>query len=153
MKPYTFTFRTLTTLGALCVAAVCANAAIVWDLNPNNENNRVNSSAQVFTSSGYQIIARGYDNNAGTGTPSELFFKNEAEVNGAMESGLGLRNAYQQELFTSGGGPADFIQLDLTSILSQGFNTGQIAVTSVQDGEGFQLFGSNTKGLLGSAIT
>jgi hypothetical protein len=157
MKLFTLNYRGFTTLGALCAAAFlgasAANAAIVWNLNPNDQNTSVGSSSQVFTSSGYQITATGYDNNAGIGTATDLFFKNEADINGARETGLGLTNAYQHELFAGGNGPADFIQLDLRSILSQGFNTGQISVTSVQDGEGFQLFGSNTQGTLGSAIS
>lgn len=157
MKIPTLNYRAFSSLAALCAAAFVgassASAAIVWNLNPNDQNTSVGSSSHVFTSSGYQITARGYDNNAGTGTPSELFFKSEADINGAKETGLGLTNAFQHELFQGNTGPADFIQLDLTAILLQGFNSGQIAVTSVQDGEGFQLFGSNTQGLLGTAIS
>lgn len=157
MKILTSNCRALTTFGALCAAAFLgassAQAAIVWDLNPNDQNASVGSSSHVFTSSGFQLTARGYDNNAGTGTLSELFFKNEQDIDEARESGLGLTNAFQHELFKGTNGPADFIQLDLRAILLQGFNTGQISVTSVQAGEGFQLFGSNTQGLLGTAIT
>jgi hypothetical protein len=151
------THRAVTTLGALCAAAFLgassASAAVVWDLNPNDQNGSVGSSSHVFTSSGYQITARGYDNKGGVGSATDLYFKDQQDIGEARESGLGLTNAYQQELFTNGGNPADFIQLDLRSILAQGFNSGQISVASVQDGEGFQLFGSNAQGILGTAIT
>jgi hypothetical protein len=69
-----------------------------------------------------------------------------------VESGLGLANASQFELYRGTNGPADFIQLDLRMILSQHFTNGQIAVGSLQSGEGFQLFGSNSQGVLGTAI-
>ena len=47
----------------------------------------------------------------------------------------------------------NFIQLDLSSILSQGFTNGMIAVSSLQNGESFQLFGSNFQGVLGTSIS
>ena len=157
MKLITLNYRAFTTFGALCAAALLgastAKAAIVWDLNPSDQNASVGSNEHVFTSSGYQITAAGYDNNNGIGTATDLFFKNQQDIGEARESGLGLTNAYQNELFVGSHGPADFIQLDLSKILSQGFNSGSISVASVQDGEGFQLFGSNTKGVLGTAIS
>lgn len=157
MKILSLNHRTLTTFGAFCAAtllgASSASAAVVWNLNPNDQNISVGSSSHVFTSSGSQITARGYDNNGGIGTPSELFFKSEADIGDAKETGLGLTNAFQRELFHGSTAPADFIQLDLTAILLQGFNSGQVSVTSVQNGEGFQLFGSNTQGTLGTAIS
>lgn len=143
--------RTLALFAALGLAA-SANAAIVWDLNPDNKNGPTGQTAITFTSNTYQITARGYDNFGGEGQPSELAFKHETEINGAVESGLGLANASQFELYAGPNGPADFIQLDLRSILSLSATNGQIAVGSLQDGEGFQLFGSNFQGVLGTAI-
>ena len=141
------------TFGVGCAFAVStAGAAIVWDLNPNDQHAPVGSSTQVFTSNGFDITARGYVNNGGEGTSAELFFKNRPPSEGASEVGLGLVNSAHNELNANTAGPLEFIQLDLRSILAQGATNGQIAVASLQNGEGFQLFGSDFQGVLGIAI-
>ncbi len=134
-------------------AASTALSAVVWDLNPNNQHGNVGSSSFVFNSGGQQITARGYDNSAGQGVGRELFFKNRPPDGGANESGLGLVGTPHNELTSSANGTiANFIQLDLRSILTQGAFGGQIAVTSLQNGEGFRLFGSDVQGSLGTAL-
>src|SRR6266550_7324654 len=45
--------------------AVSSNAAVVWDLNPSDQNAPVGSSSHTFTSSGYSITAYGFDNHSG----------------------------------------------------------------------------------------
>lgn len=142
--------RMLALVAALGLTA-SANAAIVWDLNPNDVEGSAGSPTQTFTSSGFQITARGYDNNGGTGTFHDLNYKFETNIDGAIEQGLGLAGTPHNEL-NAGSPTPNFIQLDLRSILSQGFTNGQIAVASLQSGEGFQLFGSNAQGTLGTAI-
>lgn len=138
-------------LGAF--TATSSSGSIVWDLNPANANGSAGSNTQVFTSGGFQITARGYDDNAGFGTAHDLFFKNIPPINGAGEHGLGLTDTPNNELqLTAQGAVANFIQLDLTSILMQGFVNGQVKVGSVQGGESFQLYGSNTQGTLGTPI-
>lgn len=128
-------------------AATSAWSAVVWTFNPTSANAPVGSTSRTYTSSGFQIIARAYDNP--TNTPHALYFKNEAPYNGAIETGLGLVNTASNE-FNSG--PLNYLQLDLRSILGLGFTNGQIKVGSLQNGEGFQLFGSNVQGTLGTAI-
>jgi hypothetical protein len=157
MKTFASTRRWAATLRALGLASVLAassaGAAVVWDLNPDRQHGPTGSDTQVFTSDGFQITARGYTNNGGTGVPAELFFKNRPPSGGAVEIGLGLAASPHNELNGSADGPLNFIQLDLRSIISQGFTNGQIAVGSLQNGESFQLFGSNAQGMLGTAIT
>jgi hypothetical protein len=68
-----------------------------------------------------------------------------------MEVGLGLVNSPHNE-FNFGDPLPNFLQLDLRSILALGFTDGMIKVASLQQGEGFQLFGSNQQGVLGTAI-
>ena len=150
----TRTWGKLICAGALsCVlAASTAGAAVIWDLNPNRLQGPIGSSQFTFTSDGAQITARGYTNVNGTYQAAELFFKNRPPEGGAMEIGLGLANSPHNEI-NAGNPPPNFIQLDLRSILSQGFTNGQIAVSSLQNGEGFQLFGSNMQGVLGTAIS
>ena len=148
--------RSLAKLTAVCaaslLAASSASAAIVWDLNPDDQNAAIGTT-QTFTSSGYEITARGYINNGGEGTPTELYFKDKDDSGGASEHGLGLAYSPHNELNGGSPDPANFIQLDLRSILSQGFTNGQIAVASLQEGESFQLFGSDIEGQLGVAIS
>jgi hypothetical protein len=140
-----------TALGCI-VAASTASAAVIWDLNPNDQHAAVGSSQFTFTSQGAQITARGYTRVNNEYQNAELFFKNRPPDGGATEVGLGLALSPHNEI--NAGTPfPNFIQLDLRSILSQGFTNGQIAVASLQNGESFQLFGSNSQGVLGSAIT
>jgi hypothetical protein len=142
----------LTIVAAGCVlAASSASAVVVWNLNPSNLHGPIGSSSFTFTADGANITARGYTNVNGTYQPAELFFKNRPPDGGAMEIGLGLANSPHNEI-NAGNPPPNYIQLDLRSILSQGFTNGQIAVSSLQNGEGYQLFGSNMVGVLGTAI-
>jgi hypothetical protein len=139
-----------------CVVALTATSAwatvVTWELNPNGTNGNVGSSSLDLTQSGFTITARGYDNVAGTDTLHQLFFKNQPDSAGGSERGLGLVGTLDNELQTSGGTPSNYIQLDLRSILAQGLGSFQISVGSVQPGESFLLFGSNTQGTLGTQI-
>ncbi len=122
---------------------------VTWNLNPSGANADVGSSSLSYTVSGYTITARGYDNSGGIGTAHDLFFKN----GGGDEIGLGLVNTVNNELqVDSSGTPLQFIELDLRSILSQGFTNGKIEIGSVQSGESFNLYGSNTLGTLGTEL-
>ena len=145
--------KTLSVIGVSCIlAASSASAAVIWNLNPNNQHGPIGSSSFTFTSEGAQITARGYTNVGGQYQAAELFFKNRPPEGGALEVGLGLAHSPHNEI-NAGTPPPNFIQLDLRSIISQGFTNGQIAVSSLQNGESFQLFGSNMMGALGTAIT
>lgn len=135
--------------GSVALVASSAQATVVtWNLNPSSLNQAVGSSSQPYTVSGYTITAYGYDNSGGTGTLHELFYKN----GGPDETGLGLTNTLDNELQVVSGTPAQFIQLNLTSILAAGFINGQIEISSVQSGEAFNLYGSNTLGMLGTKL-
>src|ERR1700716_1102732 len=131
-----------------CIAALTACSAwatlVTWELNPNNTNGAVGSSSLDLTQSGFTITARGYDNVSGPDTLHQLFFKSGGPIGGGTEHGLGLVGTLDNELQTSGGIPSNYIQLDLRSILGQGFGNFQVSVGSIQAGESFLLFGSNT---------
>lgn len=128
---------------------VSAQASIVWDLNPNQQNTPVGSSSHTYTNSGFSITAYGFDNNAGIGTAHELFYKSIPEIGGATETGLGLTNTLSNELQTG----LHFIQFDFTSALAAGMMNGQLSVGSIQQGESFAIFGSNTLGTLGTQVS
>ena len=136
----------------LTVAAASSSwAAVVWDLNPNDLNGPVGSNTQLFTSDGFSITARGFDNNNGIGTPRELYFKNQPPSGGAVEFGLGLVTPHN-EINAGPNGPLNFIQFDVTAILAAGMFNGQISVGSLQAGESFSIYGSNTVGTLGTQL-
>ncbi len=151
----------------VCAATFAASSAwatlVTWELNPGNLNQNVGSSSRSYTISGLvglpggqtsaTITARGFDNVAGTDTPHDLFYKSTGPIGGGSEHGLGVVGTFDNELgLNSDGSPAQYIQLDLRSILGQGFTGGEIEVGSVQSGESFRIFGSNTQGTLGTQL-
>ncbi len=144
-----FDIGTFFALVSTVVFAAPSLAAVVWDLNPEpRQHAPAGSSSLVYTSDGHSITAYGFDNNAGFGTPHELFYKNIPEINGAVEFGLGLTNTPSNEIQPG----LHFIQFDFTAALAAGMALGQISVGSVQPGELFAFFGSNTLGTLGTQV-
>ena len=142
-------FRRFAIATAILFAGVVASqAAVVWDLNPNDQNAPVGSSSRTYTSSGFTITAYGFDNHAGIGTAHELYYKHENVIGGAVESGLGLTNTPHNELQAG----LHFIQFDFTAALAAGMFNGQLSVGSIQEGESFSIFGSNTLGTLGTQV-
>jgi hypothetical protein len=137
---------------ALCAFAFAlfvstAGAGLVtWYLNPSNLNQSLGSPSHTYTVAGSSITAYGFSAENSLAT---LYYKAEPPNTGANETGLGLRDSPFHEL---NAGAGNFIQFDLTSILSAGFLNGQIAVASLQSGEGYKIFGSNTLGVLGTEI-
>ena len=147
--------KTVLALCFLSAFAVASAQAVVvtWDFNPGNQNADVGSGTNSYTQSGYNLTVRGYDNVAGADTLHELHYKSENPNGGAMERGLGLVGTPSNEFTLDGtGAPATYLQLDLRSILSQGFTNGMIQVASLQAGEGYALFGSNSMGQLGTQL-
>lgn len=133
----------------LCMLFAASSwGAIVWDLNPSNQNAPVGSSSRTYTVSGFSITAYGFDNHSGVGTLHELYYKNIMEIGGAVERGLGLVGTPNNELQVG----LHFIQFDFTAMLAAGMFNGQISVGSVQAGESFAIFGSNTLGTLGTQV-
>ncbi len=145
----------LAAISSLCAfTAAPASATVIWELNPDKLNAPAGSTTLAYTSEGYTITASGYDNNGGIGTATELFYKSVGPFNGASETGLGVANTRNHELRrgSTASNPFDFIQFDLTSILSAGATSGAISVASVQSGESFTLWGSNVAGTLGTQL-
>ena len=145
----------LAAAAVICAAITgTASATIVWELNPNNQNGAVGATSQTYTSQGQSITAYGFNNNGGTGTPQELFFKSVTPINGGSEIGLGVTNTFDNELQAGSpsSNPFDFIQFDLTSVIKAGATNGSVTVASIQAGEAFAIYGSNTLGALGSQL-
>lgn len=136
-------------MGALILIAASARATVVWDLNPSDQNAPVGGSSHTFTNSGFSITAYGFDNNAGVGTPHDLYYKNLAPIDGAVETGLGLVNTPGNEIQAN----LHFIQFDFTAAIVAGMFNGELSVGSIQAGESFTIFGSNTLGTLGTQVS
>jgi hypothetical protein len=147
--------RWATAIAAMAVAAVfaatSASATIVWNFNPNGLQQPAGTDTLTFNQGGIDLTVRGYALQGGNYVGAELFYKNRPPDGGANEFGLGLANSPHNEI--NWGDPyPNFMQLDLRAILAAGLTDGMIRVTSLQAGEGFQLFGSNQQGVLGTAI-
>src|SRR6476620_6027676 len=130
-------------------AMASARATVIWDLNPTDANAPVGSSSHTYTNSGFSITAYGFDNHSGIGTAHDLFYKSVAEIGGGTESGLGLTNTGHNELQPG----LHFIQFDFTAALAAGMFNGQLSVGSIQPGESYTIFGSNTLGTLGTQVS
>ncbi len=129
------------------LGASSASASMVA-LNPTAANAPVGSSTITYPFETTFFTATGFDNDGGIGAARELFFKNNSG-----DLGLGLVGTLHNELQTrSDGAPVNFIQLDLSAILGQDFINGQIKVGSVESGEAFRLYGSNSAGKLGTEL-
>lgn len=139
-------------LSAFAIAS--ANAIVVtWDFNSGNQNGNAGANTLTYTQSGYNLTVRGYDNVPGTDTLHELYYKNESMSGGAMERGLGLAGVPSNEFgVDANGNPSNYLQLDLRSILLAGATNGMIQVASLQAGESYTIFGSNSLGQMGTQL-
>jgi hypothetical protein len=92
--------------------------------------------------SGYTVTASGYFTSS-TSSPSDNLY---VKTSGGDENGLGLVSEdSDHEINTN-----QFIQLNLSSLANAGFTGGTLTIGSVQSGEGYSIFTSNTAGVLGS---
>ena len=133
----------------LVLACASAHAALVtWDLNPTAANGPVGASSYTFDSSGFSITAFAFDRVSGPDTPHQLWFKDDS-----TDHGLGVADTLHNELQVGPNGPLQYIQFDLSSILSLGFTDGKVKVSSVDLGEAFDIYGSNTLGQLGTKLS
>ena len=141
--------RTLAALCFLCVfAASSAWATVVtWNFNSNAAEGAVGSTSQTFTSSGYSITANGFTV-GNPCTPLGLYYKSS----GADLPGLGVVSTSDHQLQGNGLYPTTFIQLDVSSIVAQGFTDGKIQIGNVYGTETFVIYGSSSLGDPGTQI-
>ena len=108
----------------------------------------VGSNTESFTSGLYTVTAYGFDN--GTNTPAHnLYNKNS----GGGETGIGLVSTLDNELSLKAGGStyANFIQLDVSQV-EKVLASATISIGSVTGPEKYDLYGSNTLGVIGSLL-
>jgi hypothetical protein len=94
--------------------------------------------SHTYTSDGVMIIAYG----RGPSGAIKLYGKN----NGGDEEGLGLVGV-SHEIQTY-----NFVQLDLANFWAQGFTAVTMSMGSVQSGESWNIYGSNSLGTLGTLL-
>jgi len=102
-------------------------------------------TSQAYSVNGLTITAYGYENYGGGYVPSKLYGKK----NGGDENGLGIADTSSDHEITT----SSFIQLDLGNVIAAGASGAQMAVGSVQNGESYNIYGSNTKGQLGTLLS
>ncbi|MGI8438174.1 MAG: hypothetical protein ACR2NX_14965 [Chthoniobacterales bacterium] len=132
------------TLAALSIFILFAGSSawatvVTWNLDPSATEGAVGSSSQTFTSSGYNITANGFTVGAPC-TPLGLYFK----TSGADLPGLGVVSTSDNQLQGNGWFPTTFIQIDVSSILTQGFTDGKLQVGNVYGTDSFVIYGSNS---------
>lgn len=126
---------------AIAAAALAFSSFPAWaDSYSYNFNSGTGDgpTSQTFTVNGVSLTATGYISNE----LANLYFKN----GGGSETGAGLTRLTDHEIMGNG-----FIQLDLGNVMAA-IPTGTVtlAVGSVQPGETFSLYGSNTAGMEGA---
>jgi hypothetical protein len=131
------------------IALVCLAAALLCVALPASANTLSYSfgvptgtlgTSQAYTQNGITLTAYGFDN---LSHAINLYGKNS----GGDETGLGISRAPDNEIQTY-----NFVQLDVTSLHSLNLIDAFISIGSVQDGEAWKLYGSNSLGSLGTLL-
>lgn len=121
--------------GALFLFATPAwSAVLLYNFNSPTGNL---GNTEVYTSNGVAVTAYGYLG----GHTADLFGKN----NGGDEVGVGIAGQSDNEIGTN-----SFIQLDLAQFWASNPSNVSMSIGSVQSGESWRIFGSNTLGTLGT---
>jgi hypothetical protein len=115
----------------------CGNGTSTWNFATPTGNQ---GNTQPYTVNGITITAYGYKN---SGTATALYGRND----GADEYGLGIAGTAENEIDLS-----NFVQLDLSGAIASGAQNAMMIVTSVQSGESFNVYGSNTLGSIGTLL-
>ena len=138
---FVFTLMVTDSLGSTAISTCsgsCSSTSIMWDFA--TPSGLLGTSAS-YTVSGVSVTAYGFSN---AGAPKALYGNNR----GFDESGLGINGtAADNEIDT-----ANFVQLDLNNLINRGATNLQMTVESVQATEAYNVYGSNTLGVIGTAL-
>lgn len=122
---------------------VLADGATTFNLFQFGVNKSI-GDADTFTAGGLQLLILGY---SAPGDLSQMWAKDIGPIGGSSEMGLGLTNGVDREISGSG-----FIQLNLDKVFAEDFHRVQgfnLNIGSLQPGEAYDVWGSNTAGKLG----
>ena len=135
----------LRVLKSLLLAVVLAWPPSAWAdsflFNFNVPTGQLGNS-HTYSNNGVTITAYGFSEPL---KPTKLFGKND----GGDEFGIGIKGAKDNEISTT-----NFVQLDLEPIwaLPAMSISSSMSIGSVQDGESWNIYGSNTLGTLGTLL-
>ncbi len=125
-----------TTVFSACSGS-CTSITSTWNFNlPSGTL----GTSQAYNVNGVKITAYGYNTSGGT---AALYGKNA----GGDENGLGINGTTDNEIDRT-----HFVQLDLTNLIAAGATNVQILINSIQTGETYAIYGSNTLGSLGTLL-
>ena len=124
-------------LGVLCIALPASADNVSYTFNSPSGPLGV---SQQYIVNGITLTAYGFDTSS---HPVNLYGKND----GGDEIGLGIDRSPNHEIQTY-----NFVQLDVTNLHNLNIQSALISFGSVQEGEGWNLFGSNTLGNLGTLL-
>jgi hypothetical protein len=96
--------------------------------------------SQTYTANGLTLTAYGF---LSGGTPTALFGKN----GGGDEDGVGINGTVDNEIDVG-----SFVQVDLSNLIASGVLDAQMMIGSVQAGEAYNIYGSNTLGTIGTLL-
>lgn len=135
-----FSIKVTDSLGSTAISACspsCVSVASTWNLNsPLGPL----GTSQVYSANGLTVTAYGYAN---SGPARVLYGRNDAN----NESGIGISGTTENEIDGN-----NFVQLDLSAVIAAGAQNGTMMVDSVQNGESFNIYGSNTPGSIGTLL-
>jgi hypothetical protein len=138
---FAFTIMVVDSLGQVAFSQCTSNCTSItstWDFSTPLGTL---GTSQTYTVNGLTITAYGFTN---SGTPTKLYGKQE----GGDENGLGIANtSSDHEIDTK-----NFVQMDLQNVIASGATTAQMKVGSVQSGESYNIYGSNTLGTIGTKL-
>lgn len=96
-------------------------------------------TSRTFTNGSFTVAIAGFNGTA----PDNLFAKNE----GPTEFGLGIIDGVDREISTD-----HWMQLNLTSIIARNPTKLSISLNSIQGPDFYDIWGSNTAGVLGTLL-
>jgi hypothetical protein len=142
MKRQTAFLIALGTAGMLAAPTV---DACVYNLNTGTANSAIGTSVTIAGTATAGTTCGSSVTLAANGSGSPQLFNKQA---GAGETGLGLTNDPSGDNEVT---PGSFIQIDLNSVTNPTIAL-SAAGNSVQGGESWEIFGSNTSGTIGTTV-
>ena len=131
---------------ALAGMVQTSQASLTWNFATGPSSVSVGSSSKSYsdTTSTASITATGYNAN---NTTHNLYEKWSGSLNNS-ETGLGLDGTADHEI-----GVGQYIQLDFSSLSKSLYDNLVINIGSVQNGEGYAIYGNTSAGTPGTQLT
>ncbi len=158
-------FRNMIVMSAVALGSTLAMGAqaksFSWVFATSTNNGNVGSASHTYfdTTNTLPLSAHGYTAhnsdtgnnvvsgvwNTGSVTDSNLYDKYSGGNPG--ETGLGINGTLQNEI-----GVTNFIQFDVANLIAGKYTNLTFNISSIQQGEGYNVWGSNTAGTPGSLL-